>query len=107
MQIEINNKNSIITDAFFERTELSLSLFINTKKAKIDPDYISSGTCPGGEWEEKYYFYVTPESTKYDSVSLIAETPEETEVLKYISFNSCTKNQQWYLYCANEVWKNK
>jgi hypothetical protein len=103
MIIEINNPLHIVSDAFIQKSEKSLSLFINTKERSIRPDAYGSGD----NYFEIYYFKEThdDDAIPHDVVKIIAEDEKEKMFLSCCHFELMAKNQLWMIFLPEEIYK--
>ena len=105
MKLSINKKNGIVSDAFFEKNDQSFSLWINTTKKGVHYDSIMID-CSGEEVEYRYDndtegFH--DDVTLDDTVVLTAESEEDKEILKRLTFELHDKDQLWVLFPEPKV----
>lgn len=105
MRIEIKNPLRIVDDVFIQRSEKSLSLFVNTKQRGIRPDAYGSGD----DYFELYYYADIAEKPfeelKFDHVKIVADNDEEKMFLSCLHFELMSKNQLWIIFLPEEIYK--
>jgi len=102
MKINVSTKNNIVSSAFFEIKELSLSLYINTKDRWRNFDFVETEE---GMIKFGYFADQNNNEIEHDSVSLHAENCEEIEMLKRFYFLLASKEQLWVLMPVESVYK--
>jgi len=95
LKLIVENPNSIVTDAFIKSSELSFSLFINTVEKWVMFDSYICGPM------EITWNYDKDEQS--DTVTLIAETEHEKEILNRMHFTQHCKDQLWILLPDDKV----
>ena len=100
MIINIETKNGIVSSAFFEQKKLSLSVFINTVKRWVTPDYSEhTGN------SIKFGFIVDDDENFFeDYVELVAETEVDKKQIGFIHFLCHDKDQLWYLLADEAIY---
>ena len=110
MKVIVKKLNGIIDSAFVKNNnELSFSLFINTVERRVSHDSVTSGheivDNEPGSYQITYLYYLN-DGDEFDEVTFESENDAEINMMReYLAFEMHCKDQVWFLYVNEKVYK--
>lgn len=99
MYVKVNNRNGIITNAWFDNNHpLVFHLYINTEEKHRLYDTVTTYF-----HYKEWIYYADDDSINYDSVCLIADHENDLKILNRLDFYLHDKNQLWVMLPDNSL----